>query len=107
MGVRLELGGERLVEEGVDLGGQPLRFFTQIEIDRAGADIGQRHRLARVKPAARFLEHDGQLDGAQRGARVAADARHRLQDVLADLVRDRLQMFRAEAAQVRRGVDTL
>ena len=47
------------------------------------------------------VEGDGQLDRAQTGARVAAHARHRLKDVLAHLVGDRLQLFGAQTAQVR------
>ncbi len=46
------------------------------------------------------VERDGQLDRAEAGARVAADARHRLQNVLTNLVGDRLQLFGAQPAQV-------
>jgi hypothetical protein len=38
---------------------------------------------------------------------VTTYARHRFQDVLANLIRDRLQLLRSEATQIRWRVDTL
>ena len=53
------------------------------------------------------VERDGQLDRAEGSARVAADARHRLENVLAYLVGDRLQLLGSQTAQVCGRVDLM
>src|SRR5437870_9430454 len=53
------------------------------------------------------MQRDGQLDSAQRGARVPTHARHRFQNVLADLVRHALELLRPQPAQIRGRIDVL
>jgi hypothetical protein len=46
------------------------------------------------------MKRDGQFHSAQARARVAANARHGFEYVLANIVCDRLQLFGLKAAQV-------
>ena len=60
---------------------------------------------------ARGLQHrvqrDGELAGAEVGAEVPADLTNRVDDVLADLLRDLDQLRLAQLVQVRRTIDAI
>ena len=50
-----------------------------------------------VRRVESIMKRDGQLDRAEARARVAADARHRFKNVLANLIGDLLQLLGAQA----------
>ncbi len=71
---------------------------------RLVADIPDQQILGRVEGD---MQREGQLDGAEVGGEVPTAQRHRLDDLLADLLRELIQLGRRESTQLRRLVNAI
>jgi hypothetical protein len=127
----LELGADRHAERGRDRGravrGAEGVVFALVAAREAAdaAELAQRPHLvapagedlvrvglvtdvpdqAVVRRVEDVVQRDRELDGAEVGRQVAAGARDRLQHMVAQLARERLQVGARQASQVGRAVD--